>query len=142
MNYFKNYHTERLDELKIFLENETWEVCPVKPTFDILQLQEFKSIKSILKNYKTLSHINSYITSESNSSNNSQDGSSVIGNYFTRYAEHGTPFDTKLDETIIEEDILVNMCDEASGYFSEESDESDELKKDFVDEYVDENNER
>lgn len=28
-----------MDELKIFLENEMWEICPVKPSFDILQLQ-------------------------------------------------------------------------------------------------------
>lgn len=39
VNYFKNYHAQRMDELKIFLENEMWEVCPVKPSFDILQLQ-------------------------------------------------------------------------------------------------------
>lgn len=39
VNYFKNYHGQRLDELKIFLENEMWEICPVKPSFDILQLQ-------------------------------------------------------------------------------------------------------
>lgn len=57
-----------------------------------------------------------------------------IGNYFIRYADHGTPFDTGLDETIIEEDILA-MHNEGSGYFSEDSDEeSEELRKEFVDE--------
>lgn len=61
-----------------------------------------------------------------------------LGNYFLRYADHGTPFDTSLDETAAEEDILVAVGDEASGYFSEESeDESEELKQDFVDEYAD-----
>lgn len=39
INYFRNYHYQRLEELKIFLENESWEICPVKATFDILQLQ-------------------------------------------------------------------------------------------------------
>ena len=29
----------RLDELRMFLENEGWELCPVKSTFTILQLQ-------------------------------------------------------------------------------------------------------
>lgn len=38
-NYFKNYHASRLEELRIFLENESWEICPVKSKFDILQLQ-------------------------------------------------------------------------------------------------------
>lgn len=39
VNYFKNYHAQRMDELKIFLENEVWEICPVKASFDLLQLQ-------------------------------------------------------------------------------------------------------
>uniref|UniRef100_A0A2K5VMU4 VPS50 subunit of EARP/GARPII complex n=1 Tax=Macaca fascicularis TaxID=9541 RepID=A0A2K5VMU4_MACFA len=38
VNYFKNYHRTRLDELRMFLENETWELCPVKSNFSILQL--------------------------------------------------------------------------------------------------------
>jgi hypothetical protein len=38
-NYFRNYHHDRLEELRIFLENESWEMCPVKPDFTILQLQ-------------------------------------------------------------------------------------------------------
>ena len=29
----------RLDELRMFLENEAWELCPVKPSFSILMLQ-------------------------------------------------------------------------------------------------------
>lgn len=40
-NYFRNYHVQRLEELKIFLENEMWEICPVKASFDILQLQVY-----------------------------------------------------------------------------------------------------
>ncbi|XP_077664216.1 syndetin isoform X3 [Eretmochelys imbricata] len=38
VNYFKNYHRTRLEELRMFLENETWELCPVKSSFSILQL--------------------------------------------------------------------------------------------------------
>lgn len=64
-----------------------------------------------------------------------------MGNYFIRYALHGTPFDTNLDDTTIDEDILMNEND-PSGYFSDESDdeESEELKKDYVDEYADDLN--
>lgn len=55
-----------------------------------------------------------------------------------RFCEHGTPFDRSLDDTIVDEDILVTLGDEAFGYFSDETDdESDELKQDFVDENVD-----
>nr|CAH7728593.1 unnamed protein product [Callosobruchus chinensis] len=76
------------------------------------------------------------------SSNHSQDGSSIIGNYFIRYADHGTPFDARLDDTIIEEDILATEND-GSGYYSEESEEeSEELKKDFVEEFGDDNQAR
>lgn len=143
VNYFKSYHIQHLEELKIFLENETWEVCPVKPIFTILQLQEFKSLRSILKNFKLRPPLgNGYSTNSTDcSSTHSQDGSSITGHlYFVRYAENGTPFDTGLDETIIEEDILAGEND-GSGYFSEESDdEPEELKQDFVDEYGDGSN--
>lgn len=69
------------------------------------------------------------------SSCHSQDGSSVTGTYFVRHAHHGTPFDASLDETIIEEDILA-VDNGGSGYFSDDSDdeESEELRKEFVDE--------
>lgn len=41
----------RLDELRMFLENETWELCPVKSNFSILQLhvsfsQEQRNVSS------------------------------------------------------------------------------------------------
>lgn len=32
------YFRTRLEELRMFLENETWELCPVKSSFSILQL--------------------------------------------------------------------------------------------------------
>jgi hypothetical protein len=38
-NYFHNYHRACLEELQVFLENEGWEMCPVKPDFTVLQLQ-------------------------------------------------------------------------------------------------------
>ena len=39
INYFRNYHQLRLDELKMFMENESWEICPVKNGFSIYMLQ-------------------------------------------------------------------------------------------------------
>lgn len=109
-NYFKNYHQTRLEELKIFLENESWEACPVKTKFDILQLQEFKSLRSALKNFKNRARISPINSPDCNSSNHSQDGSSVSANFFNRYTMHrGTPFDLKLEETLIEEDFLADI---------------------------------
>ncbi|XP_066144425.1 syndetin isoform X1 [Euwallacea fornicatus] len=140
--YFKNYHAQRLEELKIFMENEMWEICPVKPAFSILQLQEFKSVRSALKNYKNTPQMSPttpvYSTNSTEcSSCHSQDGSSVTGTYFVRYANHGTPFDGSLDEAIVEEDILAIDNTKGSGYFSEDSEEdeeAEELKREFVDE--------
>lgn len=141
-NYFGNYHHERLEELRIFLENESWEMCPVKPEFTILQLQEFRSLRNVLKSWKPQGDcVNGGQTTVSSpdcsSSNHSQDGSSITGGYFARYCDSGSPFDIVLDE-VQEEDILVNIGDEPSGYFSDESDEDipKELMEDFVDENV------
>lgn len=133
VTYFKVYHAQRLEELRLFFEIESWTICPVRPTFEILQLQEFKSLRSVLKTFRR-KQSNFGSTPEGNSSNHSQDGSSCTGNYFIRFNENGTPFDAKLDDTVIEENILANFGDGASGYFSEDSEEDEELKKDFVDE--------
>lgn len=108
--------------------------------------QEFKSFRSSLKNFKLNPQVSptlptySTTSTECCSSSHSQDGSSIIGNYFIRYAEHGTPFDNGLDDTVVEEDILA-LENDASGYFSEDSEEeSEELRKDYVDEYADDTN--
>lgn len=51
-----------------------------------------------------------------------------------RHSDHGTPFDSGLDETVIDEDILADEND-ASGYFSEESEDgSEEIKRDSEEE--------
>ncbi|CAB4017531.1 syndetin isoform X2, partial [Paramuricea clavata] len=47
VNYFKNYHRSRLEELRMFLENEVWELCPVKANFSLVNLQEFKFLRKI-----------------------------------------------------------------------------------------------
>lgn len=58
---------------------------------------------------------------------NSQDGgcSSIYGSYgyFLRFSEKSSPFDGGLDAAMLEEDILSGIVDEASCYFSEESDD-------------------
>ncbi|XP_015588242.1 syndetin [Cephus cinctus] len=128
MSYFSHYHASRLDELRIFLENDGWELCPVKPTFMATQLQEFKSLKPVLNSYK--------VRNSPDGSNLSENGSSGAGGWLQRYLEAGTsPFNVGLDETA-DEDILANIGDEPSGYFSEDSDDDipEELKRDYVDE--------
>lgn len=36
--YFQRYHLERTDELKMFLENEAFAVCPVSVQFTLFDL--------------------------------------------------------------------------------------------------------
>ncbi|CAH8667125.1 unnamed protein product [Dicrocoelium dendriticum] len=47
--FFKDFHRKHLERLRMFLENETWEMCPVKFTFTVLDLQEFQPLSSLLK---------------------------------------------------------------------------------------------
>ena len=41
INYFREFHRSKLDELRAFLENESWEPCPVRSNFDVFHLTEF-----------------------------------------------------------------------------------------------------
>lgn len=42
VKYFKTYHRSRMDELRMFLENDAWELCPVKASFKIVDLSVSK----------------------------------------------------------------------------------------------------
>lgn len=129
VNYFKNYHRTRLEELRMFLENETWELCPVKYNFSILQLHEFKF----------LGHSRSPSVSPNKQSSAA---ASTVLSLFEQYCDDGNPFeiqvDNKDDET---EDVLASNGYESdelekSAYqeYDSDSDVAEELKRDFVDE--------
>ncbi|PIK37173.1 putative coiled-coil domain-containing protein, partial [Apostichopus japonicus] len=45
LKYFKNYHNSRMEELRMFMENEGWRICPVKSNFTHLNLQEFRFLR-------------------------------------------------------------------------------------------------
>uniref|UniRef100_A0A452HVW6 Uncharacterized protein n=1 Tax=Gopherus agassizii TaxID=38772 RepID=A0A452HVW6_9SAUR len=129
VNYFKNYHRTRLEELRMFLENETWELCPVKSSFSILQLHEFKFMEqsrspSVSPSKQPASAISTTIT------------------LFEQYCTEGNPFEiqvnSKDDET---EDVLASNGyesdeQEKSAYqeYDSDSDVPEELKRDYVDE--------
>uniref|UniRef100_A0A4X2LU07 Vacuolar protein sorting-associated protein 54 N-terminal domain-containing protein n=1 Tax=Vombatus ursinus TaxID=29139 RepID=A0A4X2LU07_VOMUR len=130
INYFKNYHRTRLDELRMFLENETWELCPVKSSFSILQLHEFKFMEQ------------SRSPSVSPSKQPTSAASSTAATLFEQYCSGGNPFEiqanSKDEET---EDVLASNGYESdepekSAYqdYDSDSDVPEELKRDFVDE--------
>ncbi|XP_053570024.1 syndetin [Bombina bombina] len=129
VNYFKNYHRTRLEELRMFLENETWELCPVKSSFSILQLHEFKCLGQ--------SRSPSMSPSKQASS-----GETATVSLFEQYTNGGNPFEIqaaiKDDES---EDVLASNGYESdelekSAYqeYDSDSDVPEELKRDYVDE--------
>lgn len=46
LSFFKAYHMNHLEELKMFLENEIWHLCPVKSSFSIFKLHEYRFLKA------------------------------------------------------------------------------------------------
>uniref|UniRef100_A0A4W3KCL9 VPS50 subunit of EARP/GARPII complex n=1 Tax=Callorhinchus milii TaxID=7868 RepID=A0A4W3KCL9_CALMI len=124
VNYFKNYHRTRLEELRMFLENETWELCPVKSNFSILQLH----VSNICQVYRP-----------SGANFNSQGDNIIAGisgsfNEFffgSGYFLCGSQMATKKTQMVYESDEL-----EKSAYqeYDSDSDVPEELKRDYVDE--------
>ncbi|KAJ8796533.1 hypothetical protein J1605_002130, partial [Eschrichtius robustus] len=119
----------RLDELRMFLENETWELCPVKSNFSILQLHEFKFMEQ------------SRSPSVSPSKQPSSTSSKMV-TLFEQYCSGGNPFEIQADHKDEEtEDVLASngyeSDEQEKGAYQEydsDSDVPEELKQDYVDE--------
>lgn len=45
--YFKRFHYDRMDELRMFLENEAFALCPVPLQFTLFDFQEFSFLKEL-----------------------------------------------------------------------------------------------
>uniref|UniRef100_A0A146Z5K6 Coiled-coil domain-containing protein 132 n=1 Tax=Fundulus heteroclitus TaxID=8078 RepID=A0A146Z5K6_FUNHE len=132
VNYFRNYHRARLEELRMFLENETWELCPVKSNFNIAQLHEFKF----------MGQCRSPSVSPSRQAASSVAPALEELSLFQQFHQEGNPFEMHIEPKEEEtEDVLAS-----NGYESDEleksvyqdydsdSDVADELKQDYVDE--------
>ncbi|KAM9737540.1 syndetin isoform 2-T2 [Menidia menidia] len=132
INYFKNYHRARLEELRMFLENETWELCPVKSNFNIAQLHEFKF----------MGQCRSPSVSPSRQAVYSSAPAQEELLLFQQFLQEGNPFEMHIEQKEEEtEDVLAS-----NGYESDEleksvyqdydsdSDVAEELKQDYVDE--------
>lgn len=126
--YIKNYHRSRMEELKLFLENEGWEQCPVKSTFNLLNLQEFKQFKKYLVCRSDVSLVKAQ--SDGASSVHSQEDSVYISKYFKQNSNH-TPFEIFRNENVTNDDIFGLEPELIS---DDSEDEPEELKRDFVDE--------
>jgi hypothetical protein len=99
--YFNAYHASRLDELKTHLENESWTLCPVKPTFSLRSLAEFAHLHQLGGGGGKL------LTPSKKRSLMMQLSGGGARSYFTEFWEGGTPFDDSLLDASYEEDILM-----------------------------------
>ncbi|XP_061412069.1 syndetin isoform X1 [Lethenteron reissneri] len=136
LNYFKNYHRTRMEELRMFLENEAWELCPVRSNFSIFQLHEFKFLAQGRGGGVGL------VPTSSPSKMAATPGATPTTPVIGSFPSHCNPFESlRQDQDDDSDDVLA-----ANGYDSEEgekspyqdedsdSDVADELKRDFVDE--------
>lgn len=127
LNYFKNHHRYRMDELRMFLENEGWEMCPVKSNFTYLRLLEFKFMKRWNK-------------SLDNSPTNQNKGEASLTSdnkvvYFRDFSDGTTPFDIHPDDD--ENEDVFSYSFESGGEGNDSDSDSeipDELKQDYIDE--------
>lgn len=130
LNYFKNHHRYRMEELRMFLENEGWELCPVKLSFSYVQLLEFRFMKSWMKSPN--STLNLSTTEDSSGGGSGMESSKR--RYFMQSATKN-PFDEKPDEDENEDFFTGSLDDEDNGNLSDsDSDVPDELKQDYIDE--------
>ncbi|GAB6031035.1 hypothetical protein CHUAL_007851 [Chamberlinius hualienensis] len=132
VNYFRNYHRAYVEELRMFLENEGWELCPVKNDFIIFQLAEFK----FLRQFKT-----SQTTPLASPAKIAYNGTKQCKSFFQKYYYSGNPFEMNSEEDD-NEDVLPETVASGDTKFelglgesdSSDSDVPDEIKQNYVDE--------
>ena len=94
INYFRCFHRGKLDELRVFLENESWEQCPVRSNFNVLHLIEFRFLNQ---------------SSRSNSEVPSNNGQFYLMDLTT------SPFSSR-GTALFEERILDRSSDKSSNF--------------------------
>ncbi|XP_065897412.1 syndetin-like isoform X2 [Dysidea avara] len=119
LKYFKTYHRNRLDELRAFLENEAWEICPVRSSFTIHSLREFYFMKNLPATQ----------AAEASSAEASYAGKG------SRFESDVDPFtDDEADEECEEIMESTNPFGDGASDDEREDEENEDLHKEFVDE--------
>ncbi|XP_052286176.1 syndetin-like isoform X2 [Dreissena polymorpha] len=138
LNYFKNHHRAKMDELRMFLENEGWELCPVKSSFHVLHLVEFKFMRQSVTPQNFLTNRNARQPTSDQS-----EAQSLKRQYFEEFSGDTTPFDFQTEQEE-KEDVFAGAGDDGSGgeYSDSDSDVPEELKQDFIDELTGETHSR
>ncbi|KFM70702.1 Coiled-coil domain-containing protein 132, partial [Stegodyphus mimosarum] len=130
VNYFRNYHRGFMEELRTFLEHESWEICPVHSAFSAVHLQEFRFLT------RTCIRHQSFTSSPERTEKASSP--SRRESFFKKNMESYNPFEEKFEDDETEDILALKENDDLdrSNYDSDSDDSEipDELKKDFIDE--------
>ncbi|GAB1605109.1 syndetin-like isoform X2 [Argonauta hians] len=139
LNYFRNHHRARMDELRMFLENEGWELCPVRSNFNLLQLLEFRFMQNLTLNPSSNSVSGGGGGGGGIAGGQLLDVKEEVGDYFSNSDEKKNPFDLQSEEDE-QEDVFTRTLDhddlDGSAGSDSDSDIADELKQDFIDEHT------
>ncbi|XP_067934677.1 syndetin-like [Watersipora subatra] len=131
-NYFHRYHSGCMEEVKMFLENEGWELCPVKPSFTILQLQEFSFMRNT--GHSSGLTIRTKLFAGSDATLSSTSSASELCQSSNHFSRDVSPFDEQPDEEVQEDLFTTNGNEDSS---DSDADIASELKADYIDEEVD-----
>lgn len=122
--HFNAYHNSSVEELKMFLENDLWEMLPVKSDFTLVQLKEFSFLRESAQLNSSDSKVTRAVIIDAGNTSEDLFGDS-IGTITTPYnkVEKQTSYFDKHEALPLDKISL-----------SSDSDLDPELEKDFVDE--------
>ena len=110
--YFYVYHKTKMEEIKVFLETELWELIPMKSGFSIEQLHEFNFLKN--KQYLNSKKVDDDVEEE---------------NYFSLDAVESKSQQTPFDKFMVHKKTDIEKNDKPSDQSDQEHKELDEDKK-------------
>ncbi|GAV02132.1 hypothetical protein RvY_12734 [Ramazzottius varieornatus] len=114
--FFSAYHKTKLEELHFFVDNESWEVCPLKNRFTCFDLWEFRFLKPRAG------------TENSMNSLRTQTG------FFSSLTGQESPFDDVLHNEERSEDVLLDVGEGDKTLSDSDDDVMEELKQEHIDE--------
>lgn len=133
LNYFRNHHRVKMDELRMFLENEGWELCPIRSNFNLLQLLEFRFMQNWSQN-------SSGVNSPAKMDAKQETKPNLGTGYFFNFEEKCNPFDLQPEEEEQEDVFAKSMdrdgFDDGSIESDSDSDVPEELKQEYIDEHT------
>ena len=135
--YFKIYHRTCMSDLKLFLETDVWELCPLKHDFTLSDLHEFHFLEKTEHSKLAIATLTNKTGNEKDSESQEQTQKAAAAClYFKPDSEN--PFSISFNGSgKKQEDILAQVDEQgrASEVFSDSDDDvAPELCADYIDE--------